>query len=184
MRAVRCSGRQEGVCLGVVVSALWGGGRVCLGVVSAWGVYTSLPRGQTDTYKNITLPQLLLRTVNISISLKVCCFFLYLGASTLNRDNINKMENCMYSQAQSKHILPLIEVSVMRLFVGKFRLTMVGCSPYRNPGSHLGDTQTRKHFQFMDFVKFWPSKIHALPKILTSGNCSSLKLHQDWMVWY
>ena len=40
-------------------------GGVCLEGVSARGVYTTTPRGQTDTCENITFPQLLLRLVNI-----------------------------------------------------------------------------------------------------------------------
>ena len=59
MRTVRCSGHLGGVYLG----------GVGLGGVSAWGgclpggVYTSPPCGQTDTCKNITFTELLLRTV-------------------------------------------------------------------------------------------------------------------------
>ena len=62
MCTVRCSGRLIGGCL--CLPRGWGclpGGRGCL----PGGVYTSSPRGQTDTCENITFPQLLLRTVKI-----------------------------------------------------------------------------------------------------------------------
>ena len=55
------SGQQGGSAQGCVSAH----GGVCPGGVSAWGVYiTPL---WTDTYENITFPQLLLRTVKISI---------------------------------------------------------------------------------------------------------------------
>ena len=68
-----CSG--QGVCPGGVnLGAVCLGDRsVCLGSVCPGGVYTpgpkadTSPRGQTDIYKNITFPQLLLRTVNINV---------------------------------------------------------------------------------------------------------------------
>ena len=79
MRTVRCSGRLGGGMLAQGVPAHGGclprgqgvSGRgvlprrgVCPAGVCPEGVYTS-PRWHTDTCKNITFPQLLLRTVKI-----------------------------------------------------------------------------------------------------------------------
>ena len=57
----------RGVCPGGVCLGICPGG-VCLGgVCPGMGVHL-LPRGQTDICKNITFPQLLLRTVIISLN--------------------------------------------------------------------------------------------------------------------
>ena len=57
MRTVRCSGHLGG-----------GGEGVCPGVVSAWGAHPVPPVNKiTDKCKNITFPQLLLRTLKKSV---------------------------------------------------------------------------------------------------------------------
>ena len=60
MRTVRCSGRLSG---------LSARGGICLGGVTARGVYTFLPWTEflTHACENITFPQLLLQTVNIGL---------------------------------------------------------------------------------------------------------------------